>query len=72
MTQVTAQSLEVQATSLVEQAAAAGLLKPLLGAILKKFLDSGAAQQIVSDLLKKLVDGLLGGGTTPPPTTPVA
>lgn len=72
MTQVTAQSLEVQAQGIVDQAIAGGLLKPLLAAVLKKLIESGAAQQLLSDLLKKLMDSLLGGGTTPPANPPIA
>lgn len=69
-TQVTAQSIEAQAQNIVDMAIGAGLLKPLLAAVLKKLIESGAAQQFVSDMLKKLLDSLMG--TTPPPTTPVA
>jgi hypothetical protein len=66
-TQVTAQSIEAQASGLIDMAAGSGLLKPLLGAVLKKLIESGAAQKLIDELLKKAADWLTG---TTPPTTP--
>lgn len=61
---VTSQSVEAQAHGLIDLAIGNGMLKPLLAALLQKLIDSGAAQRLMDELLKKILDGLKG--TTPP------
>lgn len=55
---VTAQSVEAQASGLVDMAIGSGLLKPLLASLLQKLIESGAAQKLIDELLKKLLDSL--------------
>lgn len=64
-TTVTAQSVEAQAQGLVDLALGSGALKPLLAAVLKKLIESGAAQKFIDDLLKKAADWLAGKTPTP-------